>query len=180
MEICQKCEDTHDFNYGIKGKNADQTRLMMVLHHSDMRATVPALPCFDSYELALWKSATGKGIQDMLYFCGLFPDDAYITNFIKCLFDRPLKSSDYLNCQNMLLRQIEEFEPKAVMIFGQKPAEHLFSSKTLKDVLYNENEKYGRPLKAFNHPSAPWLRSGRLKQRECGEAKRFLEKTGII
>ena len=40
---CNKCKEATDFNAGLKGRNADITKLLFILNRSDSRALQPAL-----------------------------------------------------------------------------------------------------------------------------------------
>lgn len=180
-KYCTICDGAHSFNPGIKGKNSDKTKIMMVLHQSDMRALESALPGFNSYETVLWQTQTGRILNEMLKFCNLSPNEVYITNLIKCLFDRKITTKDYRSCKSNLLQQIGEFEPRAIMVFGQKPVQYLLNTKKLEDVLHIYSDWFcSFPTMAFNHPSAPWLKSGYWKNSEYQFAKEFLEKADII
>jgi len=177
---CNCCKGAHDFFEGLRGANAGKTGLLLVLHHSDLRALTPTLPGFGKYDTTLWQTSTGKILHKMLSFCSLSPDDVYITNLIKCVFDRKLKPEDYDNCKLLLVEQMYNFGTRAIMLFGQKPAQSMLCEKRLEDVLHKPSAWFGTPIMAFNHPSAPWLRSEEWARKEYDAAKRFLEEANVI
>ncbi len=178
-ENCDCCESAHDFFEGLRGPNYSKTGLLLVLHHSDFRALTPTLPGFDKYETTLWQTATGIFLSKILNFCHLSPDDVYITNLVKCIFDRKLKPSDYDTCKLLLTEQMYDASTRAIMLFGQKPAQSVLCEKRLEDVLHKPTTWFDKPIMALNHPSAPWLRSEEWAIKEYEAAKKLLEIANI-
>ncbi len=157
MKKCNLCKEASNFNYGFKGENADLTKLLIVLHRPDIRIT----EYFGGSLDALMHSATGRILDKILEQAGLDLPDVYITNFFKCLLlqDHRPSPEQYRNCLSIFKQQVEEFEPKAIVIFGARPYKYIFPEERkkhkiteLKTVLfYNET-----PCLVSIHPSQIW------------------------
>ncbi|MBW3023195.1 hypothetical protein KY308_03760 [Candidatus Woesearchaeota archaeon] len=176
---CSRCEEASQFNPGIKGRNADLTKLLFILHKSDSRATVPVLPGlgFEEYEAAFMKTQTGQVIDGLAKFCNMVPDDIYITNFFKCLLpaDRNPRKKEYKNCLLLLEIQVKDFKSKKIVVFGSQPAKLMSSNPKIslgKVFGYN-----GVPSLVAEHPSAPWLRSERLRNEYFEDISRFIRRS---
>ena len=128
MNNCRLCDEASDFYYGIKGNNADNTKLLFILHKPDSRITENCLSFADPYLVALAESATGRNLGRLLSQCKLSLNDIFLTNLFKCTLpeDRNPKKLEYQNCLILLNNQIEEFNPKKIVVCGRKAYEILF------------------------------------------------------
>ncbi len=124
MRECSLCKGAFDFNYGLKGKDADKTGLMVVLHRADARIH----EYLEGYWGALINSATGSVLDKMLKRAGLDFPDVYLTNFFKCLLlgDRLPTGPEYWNCRGVFHEQVEKFRPRGIVVFGNPAYETLF------------------------------------------------------
>jgi len=163
LSCCNKCEGAYSFNQGIKGKNADLTKLLLVLHKSDSRATIPVLPGlgFDDYESAFMNAPTGLVINGLLKFCSLRFDDIYLTNIFKCLLpgDRQPAKKEYENCLPVLEAQVNDFNPSKIIIFGAKVADRMLKNGYTAIDSGEIHEYLKVPALSLDHPSAPWVRN---------------------
>ncbi len=143
--------DVYAPNFGIKGSNYENSRIMFVLHRSDSRAlslaaTQLAMPSFSgnnnvdaAYWNALRKSDTGRVISWLLKsYCNMSWDDVFVTNFFKCLLpktakgkDREPRENEYLMCADVLRKQIISAAPKKIVAFGGKTIEYMLPEITL-------------------------------------------------
>ena len=163
----------YEYNPGRKGPRADLSKILIVLHRSDSRALISALPMpdFDSYELTFSRTQTGQIIVRMLKMCGYTLDDVFITNIFKCLLpnDRAPARQEYENCLLLLREQIADFSPRGILVFGEKPSELMFNGKK------SQHENYeGIPAFVSVHPSVPWLRSDELCNSYCQRIADFV------
>jgi len=166
--ICMDCPEASGFYDEPKGKNADQTKILFVLHRPDRRV-VPALPGFNGHETALLKTATGRVLGSVLRGAGLTFNDVYITNLYKCMLpnDREPVDYEYHRCIRVFEKQIADFQPRCMVLFGGKALELLCNSQ----INHHEGElfsycppSYERVLAlAMHHPSAPWLKGKYLE-----------------
>ncbi len=125
---CNLCNEASNFHYGLKGTNAENTKLLFVLHKPDSRIIENCLSFTDPYFIALAESATGKNLSRLLSQCELNLDDIFLTNLFKCTLpeDRNPKKTEYQNCLKILNNQILEFSPKKIVVCGRKAYEILF------------------------------------------------------
>jgi hypothetical protein len=126
---CGKCDGATYFHYGLKGKNADERKLLFVLHRPDDRIAEPAIALFDQYESALLHSDTGKNLSRLLRNCGIGWEDIYLTNVYKCVLEKNRAPSpeEYQNClDNQFDEQLGVFNPRKMILFGQGTAKALF------------------------------------------------------
>jgi uracil-DNA glycosylase family 4 len=163
--------DVYNPNFGLKGKNYDDSRIMFILHRSDSRAVAKTssehtLP-FDygeqnvdmTYWNALRRSDTGRATNWLLKsYCGLTWDDVYITNFFKCLLpaDREPEYNEYRSCAKVMKRQIISAAPKKIVAFGYRTIEHMFPEfskvKTLEPLVLTQHLYESVPLLISYHP----------------------------
>src|SRR4030042_4094303 len=124
MGKCSLCSNTEGFHYGVKGKNSYKTKILFVLNKPDSRIFRNALPTMDPYFIAFAETRTGKQVMEMLDYCELRIDDIYMTNSFKCVLRKNWEPSieEYKRCFNKhLKKQIQEFNPKKTVVFGQRP-----------------------------------------------------------
>ncbi len=127
MEICSKCEDVSFFHKGLKGSNSDKSKIMFVAHKPDGRVRDLVLPIFDSYEVALANTKTGKNMNALLNYCNLSWKDIYWTNLLKCVFDIEPTKKEYQTCFGVHLKnQIREFNPNFIIALGSQVYEVMF------------------------------------------------------
>ena len=121
---CNLCKEASNFNEGLKGKNADKTRLMFLLNHSDLRVQEHLW----GYDSAFAVSASGVILGKALSHCKLDFDDVYITNLVKCCFPRNREptTQEYRNCVQVFNQQLADFQPRALVVFGNHPYYTLF------------------------------------------------------
>jgi len=156
------CKGAHSYHEGIKGDNADITKLLFVLNKPDKRVLVPTLYDID-YEIALSKSRTGKVLIDILKFCNLTINDVYITNLFKCVLpgDRVPRKKEYEKCVCVLEQQIKDFKPKKIIMFGRRAYEFMFPEHAKKNKL---EDMVGQILCYDNIPSLISYHPGMLEQ----------------
>ena len=159
MLNCKKCANAENFYYGLEGKRFSESKILIVLHHSDRRVDES-----ENYLNVLSKTWTGKALRSVLKSCGLDFEDVFITNFVKCTFpkyvrkktkDVPISCSwdwnpgkeVYRNCRSVLEKQIEELSPKVILFFGQKNFENIFEGESGKI-----SESFGKELNYKNIP----------------------------
>jgi uracil-DNA glycosylase family 4 len=128
MEKCNACTGVVGFHFGAKGQNADLTKLLVVMHKPDRRILQDVLiKDIDPYVAALLGSRAGESLTALLRYCGLSLNDIYLTNAFKCVLDgdRNPTAQEYSNCREVLEKQIEEFQPRAIISSGEMPYELL-------------------------------------------------------
>lgn len=120
------CEGAYAYNEGLKGTDADITKLLLVMHRSDSRALRPSL--FDDYQIALMESQTGKTLAQILRFSNLSWEDIYLTNVFKCILpNRDPSREEYRKCAEVLEEQVLEFNPTKLVCFGHIAYPVMFS-----------------------------------------------------
>ena len=158
MKQCTLCEKAFNFNPGLKGKNADITKLLFVLHRSDTRT----FEYFENYWGAFVNSATGVILDRMLKKADLDLPDIYITNLFKCLLPKNSRpsSEQYQNCLKIFEQQVRTFEPRAMVVFGNMSYKYIFQGKYSKhkitDVSGQVLSYNGIPCLVSIHPSQIW------------------------
>lgn len=151
------CKGAFSYSDGIKGKNADITKILFVGNRADSRILQTSL-FNNNYEEALLKSQTGKIINEILGFCKLTFDDIYFTNLFKCLLldSKAPSKEEYQNCVSQLEIQVNKFKPKGIVAFGGKVYEFLFpkyANKINFENLIWYSPEYNRvPTLISNHP----------------------------
>lgn len=124
MDKCNLCQDATDFHPGLRGRNADSTKLLVVMHKPDSRISVPILISeIDPYVSALLNSRTGENLTRLLGACGLGLEDVYLTNVFKCVLsgNREPNQEEYSACLHNLEEQINEFQPRSIITSGGIP-----------------------------------------------------------
>ena len=127
--ICNLCgDDAIKFQPGIKGGNSNKTKFMFVLHKPDTRINNSVLGFANSYDVALSESKTGIEIGRMLRYLNLDIRDIYLTNLFKCVLkqDRSPKKKEYLRCLDNFDKEIANFNPEKLVLFGDKTFQMLF------------------------------------------------------
>lgn len=127
-----QCKSVTWCHPGLKGTNADLTKLLFILHRPDERVhQMSLLGSEQNYLNVLTKTKTGKTLGGLLTFCGLTLDDIYLTNALKCVFgnENMVKLEGYLRCRKVLEDQIIEFEPRKIVGFGVPVRNALFNDK---------------------------------------------------
>ncbi|MEE9525876.1 MAG: uracil-DNA glycosylase family protein [Candidatus Woesearchaeota archaeon] len=120
---------------GFKGENADQAKIMFILH------TPNDTILGQSYITAFNNSTTGTVIRKMLDFCYLDTDDIYVTNLYKCLLkgERKPRKTGYEACIQHLNDEILDFHPEKIILGGRPVYLNLFpyATENLDDVVGN-------------------------------------------
>jgi len=170
---CSLCKGAFNFHIGLKGKNSDNTKLLFIANKPDSRVLENVLPNFDSYEMALLSTKTGKMMYKMLRYCGLSFDDIYWTNTFKCVLpnDRIPKRKEYENCFNRhLKKQINDFKPKKIVALGEMPYNLMFPDKGNHTTSLVDTLDYrGIPVFIMSHPGKIWYYSDIRRQEEFYE-----------
>jgi len=171
---CSLCKDAFNFHIGLKGKNSDRTKLLFIANKPDSRILEKVLPNFDSYEMALLSTKTGKMTYQMLRYCGLRFDDIYWTNVFKCVLpdDRNPRKKEYENCfNNHLKKQIVDFKPKKIIAPGEMPYRLMFPDKGnhTSSLIYTFDYK-GIPVFIMPHPGKIGYYSEIRREEEFYEA----------
>ncbi len=150
--ICNCSPETYSPNFGLKGINADERKILFVAHRSDSRALQ------SNYETELAKSQSGKILEQILSTAKLSLDDIYLTNVFKCLLpsDRMPKKDEYVACLSNLDRQIINFKPKSIVTFGHKPYELMFDDNAFSEVVGSRTEYHSIPTFISYHFSKIW------------------------
>jgi len=165
MQTCKLCPNAESFNYGLKGKDADKTKLLIILHREVKRGEL----FLEGYWGALQHSATGKIVDKMLKQADLEWKDIYLTNLLKCFIKgRNPRKQEYANCLSILEKQIEEFSPSGIVLFGSQPYKTLFPVQAKKTNLTRRTRRVLRcqkiPCLVSIHPSAIWKLLNHTKQ----------------
>ena len=171
------CNEAYAFNAGYKGQYADSTKLLFVLERSDHRALQPTL-FNDDYVTALSKTQTGKILGNMLKYCDLTFDDIYLTNAFKCLLkdDVPPSVAQYRNCFSQFQKQYNEFQPKKIVLFGDKANKMVRNdwSFSLKRSNWELGTFEDAQLLALHHPRRIWSMSKSHRIQEFMMLREFL------
>lgn len=180
---CSLCTNATAFHRGLKGANADHTKLLFVAHKPDQRVTVPALPFLSNYEAALIATRTGQELGEILQHCGLGFDDLYWTNIYKCALPGRTHptAEQYRTCYTtQFVPQVREFQPRAIVAFGAHVYRLMFPAyartmshgSALGEVLLYENA----PTLISLHPYRIWAKRNVVKRRvEHERIRRFLD-----
>ena len=165
--VCNICEGSSNFHEGLKGRKSDKSKIMFIAHKPDERVLHLVLPIFDSYEVVLSSTKTGKNMGTLLNYCDLSWDDLFWTNLFKCVLNkkeltskkREPTSKEYIACfENYLKNQIKEFNPKYIVALGSSVYRVMFPesfkeknhSKSVGKILFYEGFKtliYPHPQK---------------------------------
>ncbi len=175
---CKLCESASHYNPGLIGENSDKTKLMIVLHRADRRIS----EYLEGYWGALANSATGTILDKMLKRAALDLSDIYLTSLFKCLLpeDRHPKRQEYRNCLSVFERQVGEFHPRGMVVFGNEPYKHIFPEQSgeikIAD-LGRELSYQGTPVLVSIHPSQIWKkRNPQLQEPYIKRVADFLTK----
>ncbi len=175
------CKGAFSYSDGIKGRNADITKILFVANRADRRILQQSL-FSDSYKETLLKSQTGKIINEILGFCKLTFDDIYFTNLFKCLLldSRAPSKEEYQNCVSQLEKQVLDFKPKGIVAFGGKVYEFLFPIYVKKinfeNIIWYSPEYNRVPTLISNHPCKLGTIISKTKEAHYQVIARFLEK----
>jgi len=175
---CDLCEEAFSYHPGVKGENADLTKILFVLHRSDSREPQPRSSA--TYREALLKSQTGKVLTEMLEFCDLTIEDIYLTNVFKCLLpkDREPRAKEYKSCIKVLEEQVTDFDPKKILVFGRKSYEHMFpeiaKQNSYKKMVMKALDFNGVPSLVSYHPSWMWSFKPKKRKGHYKKIKKFL------
>ncbi|GBE19752.1 MAG TPA: hypothetical protein ENG87_03540 [Candidatus Pacearchaeota archaeon] len=165
MEKCNQCLGASNFHYGVRGKNADRSKILFVLNKPDSRTH-----SLFGYEAALQETKTGQQLAEILKYNGITFEDIYLTNFYKCSLshDREPSKKEYKKCLKIFKEQIKEFKPEKIVLFGRNPYMHLFPESSKKE---NLEKKAGKilhlkriPVMISLHPSTIWALRAPEKQ----------------
>lgn len=173
-----RCEGAFYYHAGLKGKNADETKILFVTNKPDSRILKPSL--FDDYEIALSKSQTGQIIIDILNDCNLKLSDVFLTNMFKCLLpkDREPTRKEYESCVSLLERQVEGFKPDKMVAFGYRAYEFMFpklaAQYTFGTMIGHELDYRGVPSLLTYHPGMMWKHPKEKRKEYYKKIKEFL------
>jgi uracil-DNA glycosylase family 4 len=184
MVDCKSCNDAEAFHLGRKGSRADETKLLGVLRKPDSRVLDGYLPGLDALEIEFNRSQTGKKMTEMLKYCHLDLEDVYITNLFKCVLpdDRFPTKKEYQKCKRKNLdKQIDEFKPKKMIMFGNYVSQTMFPGLAKhanhKDMIGEVLNYEGIPSLVFQHPSKIWPYSPERRQEFYYDLYEFLKET---
>lgn len=127
--VCNICKGASNFHEGLRGSKSDETKIMFIAHKPDKRVQCLVLPIFDSYDVVLSHTKTGRNMGALLNHCGLSWDNLFWTNLFKCTLpeDRNPAIKEYRNCFEFHLKnQIKEFNPKYLVASGSPVYEIMF------------------------------------------------------
>lgn len=181
---CDLCgEDATGFQEGSKGKRADITKILFVLHKPDSRIMQGVLGGFDPYLTVLSRTKTGAELSRMLNHCELTLENIYITNIFKCTLsgDRLPTKKEYKNCLEFFNNEVAEFDPKKLVAFGSMVFNLMFPDSEKqhnhKGVWAKEFCYKGRPVFILPHPSKTYYYSEEKRvQRFYNPLKTFLSR----
>jgi len=183
-------KDVHSFSPGFKGERADKTKFMVVANRADQRVLKePEQLVFNQnlHKVALMKSRTGIILARMLQHSGLDYEDIYFTNAFKCLLSDSREPSNrhYRQCAFNLARQIQDFDPKAILVLGYQAYKAMFPKEakwvSLEEVAESEKTYNSIPCLILNHP-AKMMNTQSLRKRKSvyERVSQFLWKNNII
>lgn len=166
MQKCRKCDGASHFYLGRKGKNADITKLMVIMHRPSWIVAQPCLNLYDEWQTAFFTSKTGKTIGRLLAECDLSIEDIYITNVYKCFphGDRNPKPEEYQNCLQYFEGQFDEFAPRRAVVCGSNawrlmfPGTKIQISDSQREPIKTVLDYRGVGSLVIPHPSAPYMR----------------------
>lgn len=171
MENCNLCKRTLGFHEGIKGINYEKTKLMFVANKPDERILELVLPIFDSYDIALSNTKTGKNMKSLLDYCNLCWDDIFWTNLFKCVLEKnkiPSKA-EYKNClENHLNIQIESLKPNLIVALGAQVYKALFPELAKR---FKHEEMIGRTYFYKNVETLIYSHPQKIKPPYCNKKK---------
>lgn len=173
MEECKLCPGASNYSPGYRGRNADQRKILFVLHRPSEAVLVsPTLPTTSPWEVALLGSATGRRMGEILKGAGLGLDDVYILNLFRCFLDRTPTNEEYFACGERLREDVAIFQPRKMVAFGGQVYEKLFGIFSYKQPSFlqvvGKTLNYSRlntevPTLIVPHPSHPYWKSTRGK-----------------
>ena len=195
IEDCSFCKDVLVCLEGLKGENADESKLMIVLNQPDDRILQPVFPGFDAYEIALMETQTGKQLNKMLEYNELSLDDVYLVNAYKGILPKGDRQrnfehskiprvNQYKTCiENQLDKQIKEFIPKGIVACGGYVFDAMFGDNI--DFGFMATE--GNTLRykdvstlIYPHPSRIWsMKNEKIRERYYVILKNFLQTTKL-
>jgi uracil-DNA glycosylase family 4 len=100
---------------------------MFISHRGDERVIQPCL--FNNPHLqALGETDSGRALAFLLDYCKLTMDDVYLTNVLKCLLPQDIEPEEqaYRACISHLEREIQQLNPRAIVIFGREAFDSIF------------------------------------------------------
>ena len=160
QSICTLCwDDVVRFQKSRKGWSSDKTKFMFVLHKPDTRVNQNVLAFSDRYDVALSETKTGKELVRMLKYNELSIDDIYLTNLFKCVLkgDRNPKVGEYKNCMGNFRKELQNFNPEKMVLFGSTTFKVLFPGLAeikKHEELWGQKRFYmGIPTLMLPHPS---------------------------
>ncbi|MBR9676680.1 hypothetical protein GOV04_00885 [Candidatus Woesearchaeota archaeon] len=186
MVLNTKCEnpcvDALHYCESYAGVNADKTGLLFVLNRPDKRILQPSLLENDSWINILMRSQTGKILFELLDHSNLTLDDVILTNAFKCTLpgDREPKKHEYQNCVEVLEKQIEQIDPKKVILMGRLAYEALFKTnlngQRFDTELVGSSTTYDGILTLItHHPGRIWRMPPEERLPHYERVKQFLE-----
>ena len=187
MAGCYCSPDAFGYNDGLKGENAELTKILFVMHRSDSRAlpddweSASDEELSESYMEKLRKSQTGRVLEWLFEHCDIGYEDVYLTNAYKCLLpdDRNPRKQEYIDCLSHLERQVqEEFSPERIVVFGSKTYEIMFpeqsKSQSYAEAVGNTLEYRGVPALICWHPQWLWSHPKHQRKEHYQAIKDFL------
>jgi uracil-DNA glycosylase family 4 len=184
MYDCNLCSKNMRCFYELKGSNADNTKILFILNQPDERIVDK------DYFRLLIETRTGKKLIELLEYCDRTLDDVNITNAFKGIVPKldyhrggehsryPTKQESDVCLEQVLLPQIKQFQPKAIISFGAITYKTLFpeksKTKSLEESFGEVNLFLDIPTLIFYHPSAFWHNGLEKRQTYYAVAKVFL------
>ncbi len=175
-DLCDRCKVREEGSrWELKGKYADDTRFLFVLHRPNHTVRQRSLlPCSSDYETALFGSITGRVIKELLNECGLRFDDVYITNFIQCVLNKEPVKAQYEACRTLFEKKVAGFKPKAIVLFGSEFYRYILpNSPKFNEAIHPLSYK-GIPTLVSYHPSMLGTMAIREKDSQLEGIKKFL------
>jgi DNA polymerase len=106
---CNKCSEVSE----RKGPFGSGINQVMIIMNAPMMIT--------RVEKKLYKNESVEMLTKIVNSIKLKTEECYITNLIKCdtesLINKP--SNMFLNCQNILQKEIKELDPKIILVMGE-------------------------------------------------------------
>ncbi len=141
----------YNFDEGVSGVRAGDTRWMFLLHRSDSRAIDPE---HGDWWTAFQASQTGRNIKEMLGFTGHGFEDFFFTNLYKYLLpnDRMPSADEYQRSLAILEEQIADFQPRKILASGAMVHKHLFGDNDFSEKVGSVRTYKGVPTLLMYHP----------------------------
>lgn len=149
LEECNRCGLHHTSNKPVPGYGNKQADLFFIGEAPGENEDREGQP---------FVGRSGKFLTQIMSKSGIYRQDVYITNLVKC---RPPENRDptkdeIFNCEQWLIKEIEEIKPKKIICIGRLSAYFfLEKSPTRFGEIANQKfaEYHGIPVYAIYHPA---------------------------